>query len=283
MKFTQTFQRQIDVAPAGHVEATYRYDPALPKACLHPIVTPGGATITGFEMSDHVWHRGLWFTVKFVNGTNFWEEHAPFGTQKPAREPRAEYLADGALRITDDIEWASDATGPAIRETRTMTFRATGEARVIDFATSLVAQQDLTLDRTPYTTWGGYGGLSFRGSRELHDADFELPNGERVKGIAGQRHEQIVMRAKVDGGANRTIAMGIVDHPGNDVEPTPWYAKEGNGGFTYWNAAFLFHGPLTLAKGAALNKRYRIVYRDGDFADGEFKALADAFRAEGTR
>lgn len=279
MKFTQTFRHRIDVAPAGPVEASYRYDAQLPKACVHPIVTPGGATVTGFEMSDHVWHRGLWFTVKFVNGTNFWEEHAPFGTQRPTREPRAEYLDDGAVRVSDDIEWASDATGVAIREQRTLTFRAAGEqTRVIDFATSLVAQADLTLDRTPYTTWGGYGGLSFRGSRELHDATFEIPGGERVKGLAGQRHESIVLRAKVDGGKDRAIAMGVVDHPSNDREPTPWYAKEGNGGFTYWNAAFLFHGPLTLRKGETLAKRYRIVYRDGDFADGEFARLAQAFR-----
>jgi len=104
-----------------------------------------------------------------------------------------------------------------------------------------------------------------------------------VKGLAGQRHEWMILRAKVDGGPNRSIAMGVVDHPSNDAEPTPWYAKEGNGGFTYWNAAFLFHGPIALKRGATLAKRYRIVYRDGDFADGEFKRLADTFRAEGSR
>ena len=93
----------------------------------------------------------------------------------------------------------------------------------------------------------------------------------------------MILRAKVDGGPNRSIAMGVVDHPSNDAEPTPWYAKEGNGGFTYWNAAFLFHGPIALKRGATLAKRYRIVYRDGDFADGEFKRLADTFRAEGSR
>ena len=46
----------------------------LPKPCFHPLHTAAGRQIAGFQMSDHTWHRGLWFTIKFINKTNFWEE-----------------------------------------------------------------------------------------------------------------------------------------------------------------------------------------------------------------
>ncbi|HEX9441848.1 MAG TPA: DUF6807 family protein, partial [Roseiflexaceae bacterium] len=42
-----------------------------PKPYFHPVCTPAGHCLTLFEPHDHVWHRGLWFTIKFINGENF--------------------------------------------------------------------------------------------------------------------------------------------------------------------------------------------------------------------
>src|SRR5580704_14945891 len=162
--FRQSWDDRIEISRGRELtSAAYQFSSKLPKPCVHPLITPAGHVISGFEMSDHVWHRGLWFTIKFINGTNFWEEHSPFGIQVSQSQPRCEFTNEGELRITHMVEWTSEATGTAIKERRTLTFRRPIEsASAIDWQSELHAAQDLTLDRTPYTTWGGYGGLAFR-------------------------------------------------------------------------------------------------------------------------
>ena len=41
---------------------------------FHPLATPSGVEITRNRPWDHPWHRGLWFSWKYVNGVNFWNE-----------------------------------------------------------------------------------------------------------------------------------------------------------------------------------------------------------------
>lgn len=265
LSFRQTWDDRVDVGAC----ATYRFGAAMPKPCVHPLSTPRGHVLSGFEMPDHVWHRGLWFTFKFVNGTNFWEEHAPFGVQVSRGQPVGELLAANTLCLTHRLKWTSQATGHVIDETRWLTFRGDG---IIDWATRLRAMNDVVLDRTPYTTWGGYGGLAFRAARELHDVNFLLSSGDTATALAGPTHPWAVMQARV-GGAEQHVSVGMIDHPANPRAPSPWYCKSGNG-FNYMNPALLFHEPMALKEGDALRLRYRIMYRDGSWGVDEFAAAA---------
>jgi hypothetical protein len=261
--------------------ADYCFGANLPKPCFHPLRTAAGPGITGFEMSDHVWHRGLWFTIKFINQTNFWEENAPFGSQISRAEPHCQWIAADTLRMTHGLEWTSLATGPVIHERRDITFQIRGDGvRVIDWVTSLDPLQDLLLDRTPYTTWGGYGGLTFRAAREVHDSNYLLPDGQTTSAIIGQSHPWVVFRGQVDGGAARKISLGMIDHPSNPRSPSPWYCKSGQS-YDFMNAAFLFHEPMRAAKGRVLEFRYRVLYRDGWWEPADFAAIAEEFRATG--
>ena len=274
---TQQFADRVDVrGPAGHL--AYRHG-GLPKSCVHPLTTPAGRVLTGFEMSDHTWHRGLWFAIKFINGTNFWEEHKPFGVQAHTVGPAVDLLNESAVRITSGIDWTSAATGPVIRESRRIKHHlvAPGVAAV-DWTCRLVAMQDLTLDRTPFTTWGGYGGLILRTSREFHKAHLLLPTGEPTQQVAGTPGEWILMNGLLDGGRDAKASFGFVDHPNNPRGPSPWYARctpEVN----YVNAAFLFNEPMTVAKGVTLSFDYRALLKDDHFTQAEFAPLAEAFRA----
>jgi hypothetical protein len=277
----QALSSHIALALHGDAHtATYRYDASLPKPCVHPLTTPAGVVLTGFEMSDHVWHRGLWFTIKFINATNYWEEHAPFGRQLTVAPPHARFLPDTTVELRHEQEWSSDATGRVLLESRMMRFHAEAAIRFVDFSTSLTAQQDLLLDRTPYTTWGGYSGLTYRASRELHNGTFILPSGEKASVVAGDRHPWLMLHALADGGPGRKVSLGIIDHPSNprsDGSGGAWYGKaEAN--YTFFNAAFLFHESMRLAKGQSLNFRYRVIYADSHVAPDHFNALANAFR-----
>jgi hypothetical protein len=279
LSFTQAWNDRIAISSAGGDEpAVYRFDSNLPKACFHPLTTPSGHHLTGFEMSDHVWHRGLWFTIKFINGTNFWEEHEPFGIQQPVAQPSCQTVSADRISIWHSLNWTSQATGIVLREDRTLTYRSHSSGICsVDWSTDLHAKMDLLLDRTPYTTWGGYGGLSFRASRELHDVSFILPDGESAPGLAGQSHDWVMMHAAVDGKGAPRVSLAIVDHPANPRSPSPWYCKTGNG-FTYMNAAFLFHESLVVKKDQTLSFRYQVLYRDGTWTTNEIQSLAKEFR-----
>lgn len=271
------------LADHGHA-ATYRYAPTLPKPTFHPLTTPRGHRITGFEPSDHTWHRGLWFTIKYINGKNFWEESEDgrgHGVQVTDAPPACAFLDADTLRIAHRLRWVPLDPGstPVFHEERTLTFRALpGGVRAIDWHATLTPAADLTLDRTPYTTWGGYGGLSFRGSRELHKARFLLPDGDATPSLTGQPHDWVVLVGQMDGGADEHVSLGLIDHPANPRSPSPWYGKVGEVNFI--NAAFLFHEKMEVAADRPLTFRYRVLFRDGEWSRDEFAALADAFRKE---
>src|SRR3954453_16438217 len=131
-----------------------------PRPYLHPVRTPAGALVTTEAPADHPWHHALWFTIKFVNGENFWEEYDEFGLLQ-TRE--VVDLDGGGVRAT--IEWERPAgRGTALTETRTLTPVDLGDdAYGIDWEEELVPVADSVFDRTPFTTWGGYGGLTLRG------------------------------------------------------------------------------------------------------------------------
>lgn len=279
LSFSQSSDGRIDLRHTDEsLIASYRFDEKLPKPCFHPLCTAAGHEISGFEMPDHVWHRGLWFAIKFINQSNFWEEHPPFGIQKTVGRPRCELSAPDTLRIAHDLQWISQATGPVIEEHRAITFTALpGGIRQIDWTTSLQPLKDLLLDRTPYTTWGGYGGLTFRAPYEVHGNGFLLPDGQSVRTLTGQTHPWAVFRAVIDGQPSTKISLGMIDHPDNPRSPTPWYGKTDEG-YDFMNAAFLFHEPMSVPKDRPLNFRYRVLYRDGWWEAEDFAKLAHAFR-----
>ena len=274
----QRFDDRAEVLhPQDKAASVYRYGSDLPKACVHPLNTPAGHCLSGFEMSDHVWHRGLWFTIKYLNETNFWEEHEPYGIHLNDAEPGCEIIDTNTVRVTHPVRWESDATGLAIREKRALTFRSEDDGtRVIDWNAELTPTKDLKLDRTPYTTWGGYGGLSLRGSREMHNVQFVLPGGATTEGLAGESHDWVLMQGDVDGGPEQKFAFAIIDHPHNPRSPSPWYAK--CNGMNYINAAFLFHEPMEVKGGVPLSFKYRVCYRDGHWDADAFVGMAERYR-----
>lgn len=278
----QQFGDRIALSHAPDPESVYRFG-GLPKPCVHPLYSPGGTCLSGFQMSDHIWHRGLWFTYKFLNGTNFWEEdNHSSGVQATKAQPVCKLIDANTVSIDHALQWTSAATGVALEERRTLLFMQAGDVHFIDWSCELTAATAaLKIDRTPYTTWGGYGGIAFRASRELHETNFLLPRGETAAALVGQPHDWCVMQASVDGGgAEKKVSIGIVDHPSNPRSPTPWYVKSANG-FNFMNAAILFHEPMDLPRGQTLKFRYRVAYRDGTWTAPQFQELADAFRATG--
>jgi hypothetical protein len=267
LTLTHALGESIAVAARANARPlwTYVYG-GKPKPYFHPVCTPAGHCLTLFEPHDHFWHRGLWFTIKFLNGENFWEEHAPFGTQQTVAPPAISHPARGQIRLTSELAWVRPDTTPApeavFREQRQITFvPLEADAYALDFETKLVAQTDLLLDRTPYTTWGGYGGLVFRGTRNWQESRLLFSDGSTSTRPLGYRALWCDLAGKLDGGRDLTGGIALFDHPDNLRHPSPWYGSTGPN--HYFNAAFLFHEPMSVSCGEALTFHYRALIHDG--------------------
>lgn len=260
--------------------ATWRCQDDLPKPGFHPLTTPNGRVLSGWEPSDHRWHRGLWFSLKFIGEDNFWEEDEHSGKQVSLEHPSITYNQDDSWTLEHRLAWRRSSGQDALIELRRIRIEVASEAVRLDWHTQLSVLEDARIDRTPYTTWGGYTGLGFRSTREWHNVRFHQPNGE-CEGVAGEALPWLAADGLLDGPFkedSQPAAGGIliVVDPQHPRYPVPFYAKTG-GGFTFLNPAFLFHEGMDLQKDHVLDLRYRVVTVDGRWGDN---LPAEVARAE---
>ncbi len=234
-----------------------------PKPYFHPVTTPAGFCVSLFEPHDHLWHRGLWFTIKYINEENFWEENEAYGIQKLVSPPTLTPHSENVVEIAHESDWIRpNNAGAVFKESRSI-ICTTGakDSYTLDWDIKLTAQTDLLLDRTPFTTWGGYGGLIIRGNRNWQNTKILFPDqstSERPVGIPAQWAD---LSGDFDGGENCKGGIAIFDNPANVRHPQPWYGATGAG--HYVNAAFLFHETMNLKKGEVLHLKYRVLVHDG--------------------
>ena len=224
---------------------------------VHPLRTPSGRILSVDGPADHPWHHGLWSVVKFVNGTNYWEEFGEFGTLHTTDVQRDGMVMQAA------IDWHEPGSGTvALRETRMLTHIPIDDSTyAIDWVFALAPTTDAILDRTPFNRWGGYSGLTLRGSPDWVDTELCLPGREPRERILGDTAPWCALRS-------RDATVAFLDHPTNPRFPTPWYASTradtyGEGWANFMNAAFLWSDPLPMGAGEVLTRRHRVVVADG--------------------
>jgi len=226
---------------------------------------------------DHPWHHGLWFTIKFVNGENFWEEYDEFGVLHHEGAPDTAVLDDRTVAVSGVVRWVRpDGSTVVVDDSRRFTHRVLADdAYAIDVEITLVPRVDVVLDRTPFTTWGGYGGLTLRGADGWTDTRLLLADGTAHQQIHGTRARWCDLSSARGG-------IAIVDHPTNARFPTPWYGSTradtyGEGWANFFNAAFLWDEPLSVASGEALTRRHRVVVHDDLWDVDRVEAVAAAY------
>jgi hypothetical protein len=252
----------IELPGTGAVPWQYHADHVRPH--VHPVTTPAGHVLTVDAPPDHPWHHGLWFTIKFVDGDNFWELLEPYGVLEHRSAPT---IDDHALR--GDLDWVRPDGDVALRQTVAITTVGgpDRDTTAVDVDVTLVADRDAVLDRTPFTTWGGYGGLAFRGRPDLVDSTITLADGEhdRVLGVPSPWFDL----SGFLGDGRVPVGITVLDTTSPGVGDVPWYgscrsAVYGDAGWSnYFNAAFLWNGPMTLAAGEPMVFGYRVIAHDG--------------------
>ncbi|WP_395143526.1 DUF6807 family protein, partial [Armatimonas sp.] len=222
MRITHEIGQWIGLTDDNGVERL-RYDYAsAPKPFIHPIKLPDGTVITEHEPADHIWHRGLWFAFKFVNGINYWEERDETIGQQTTHGPPVCYpYTPNHLQIGGHVLW-KDQGQNRLLESRSWFYElhSSGEA-VINWHTKLEAMEDVTLDRTPFTTWGGYGGLFVRLRNDLKDAQLVFDDGTATTRCTGERHKWGGIEGTTPDG--KDCAVVFIPLPENTRYPEPFY------------------------------------------------------------
>ena len=244
----------------------WNFAPSFGKPCVHPLVLPDGLTATTTGDRDHSWHHGLWFSWKFLNGVNFWEEDKTGRAAGRQRIVGEDVRCAGASAVvTQDVVWEpNDGSGRTfLREKREISFSAPAAdgSYAIVWKGLFTAVERTVIDRTPPKRnrdghWsGGYAGFSLR----LSDAcrDFRLVSSS---GVTNQ--VDVVARERgwidyVNPSDGNGIRLEILKAPGRRV-------------FYHWqdhrftNLSPVFDEPIVLEKGETLELAYRATVHGSD-------------------
>ena len=244
------------------------------KPYFHPVAVPGVGTLTWEDPADHPWHHALWFSWKYINKVNYWEEDRRTGRAAGLTEithvnamPRADFSA----RFILDLAYHTPDAPPLMTERRTIDVYPPAEdgSYKMDWTCAFTAVSDALLDRTPVaaekweTAAGGYAGLSLRFAAELKDCRAVDSDGKITEGKPRIRVKaRAVDYSGLIGG--KAAGVAILDHPENLNAPTPWYIiNTGNDGMRFFSPAVIHNAPHLLEAGETMILRYRVIVHPG--------------------
>jgi len=239
---------------------------------IHPVSLPGGPVMSALAPVDHPWHRGLWFSWKFLNSVNYWEFLAERPSQPDGKTavvgPATVSTTKTSATVTLRLEYSKAQVVLAEERTMAASLPRADHSYSIDWTSKFTAKdQDVVFERTPpqEAPWGGYGGLGFRASktmREFRAIDSEGRTGRTeahgkqarwmdFSGVFGEKDEKPA-----------AAGTAIFDHPSNPRHPAFWYLSD-NADLPYFGPALLFAEPMTLKAGESFVIRYRILVHPG--------------------
>jgi len=283
----------------------YVYDPGeaqleSPRPYFHPVRTLGGNLVSLYRPHDHVWHKGIAWSLPNVGPENFWGgptylrgcgyrqlpnngriRHDRFGPpvqQLPGQRPPAH----GTARITEELTWITGQGAIWFTEQRRIGVRVLADAGawVLSFETTMrnVSGQAITIGSP--TTEGrpsaGYGGLFWRGPRSFTGGRVITPDGEGGDEYMGWRGPWLAFAGRHDGpGGASTVLMA--DSPGNFSYPSQWFVRSQP--YACLCPAPFFSEEHTVGGGEALTLGYLVAIADGGLGQAECRSLAGRLSA----
>ncbi len=253
----------ISMRMNGKTVWTFHHRPDEGKPYFHPLATTTGQVFTSLRPKDHPWHRALWFSWKFINGVNYWEENPASGKSKGQTlllSTRHEISPENEVRIEMTLAYApAGKSTQVMKEVRTVVVSPpdSAGAYTIDWAAEFRALgNDVVLDRTPIPGqpngkgYGGYAGYSVRMNKDVAGGTFLSSEG--VTGEATHRQAARWMIYSTTAGGS----LLLMDHPCNLRYPAKWYVAEG---MPYFSPSVIHDAPHTIRAGKSLRLQYRLV------------------------
>ena len=251
----------------------FSFDPTKEKTFFNPLTVGNGVSLTNFKPEDHPWHYGFWFSWKYINHVNYWEEERATGKAEGATRwttPKIQTQDDGSATIQFEVTYTNPSNRVDMTESRELKISApkSDGSYTIDWSAKFTAGKDgAILDRTPMPgepdgkVNGGYGGLGLRmasaplmmsvvcstGLVTHFESDRARPNAPAIG-------------CNFSDGTNVIGGIAIFSDPKNAGENAPWYLINSDK-MRFACAAILAPKIRTLKPGEKMNLHYRITVR----------------------
>lgn len=252
----------------GDVElARYVFEPAeaqleSPRPYFHPLRTLGGDVVSAYRPADHVWHKGVAWSLPHVGPANFWGGPTfvrDRGYVQLANNGATRHLSFGTVEpgaVTEELAWVTEQGERWFTESRTLTFAVADESWTLGFATTFTNVTDAAIALGSPTTNGrenaGYGGLFWRGPESMTGGEVLVPGAQGGDELMGVRAPWLAFRAP-DGRstlrftAESDVRWFVRSTPFAAVCPAPFFDTE-----------------VAARPGEPLTYRYEITIADGD-------------------
>ena len=256
----------------------FSFDPRSGKPFFHPLTAAAGQSLSNFKPEDHPWHYGLWFSWKYINKVNYWEESRTSGQAAGTTRwsaPAIDARPDGSATITMDLTYAASGAEPDLVERRVLRISrpAADGSFTIDWDMRFTAgAKGAVLDRTPMpgepngAVNGGYAGLSVRLAAfpaQMSVVSTEGPVTDFVRDRARPAAAAVAGNFADSATGRRLGGIAILSDPANAGEKAPWYIINSQREMRFICAAVLAPAVRTLAPGGEWRLRYRVAVAPG--------------------
>lgn len=250
----------------------FSFDPKKGKTFFDPVAVRG-TTLTNFKPEDHPWHYGLWFSWKYINKANYWEEDRQTGKAEGATRwetPAIETKPDGSVLIKLNVTYTHPSGRVDMTESRVLKISAVAAdgGYAIDWQADFTAGKDgAVLDRTPMPGEpdgkinGGYAGLGLRMAAPPLTFSTVCSTGV-VERFVSERARPFAPAIALNFGKDGRDVGGIAlfSDPANVGGNAPWYVVNSRD-MRFACAAVLAPKVLTLKPDEKMKLHYRIAVR----------------------
>jgi hypothetical protein len=262
------------VSCEGTEIARYVYRPwdaqlESPRPYLHPLRTLSGRVISLYRPHDHVWHKGIAWSLPNVGPANFWggttyrrdrgyEQLPNNGAMRHAAFSDVS-AAHGMVRLKESLLWETQQGETWFTEERAVSFALVNGAWALRFATSFTNVSGAEITIGSPTTEGrpnaGYGGLFWRGPRSFTGGSVHVPGRVGGDELMGVRAPWLAFRGQHDDhGDFSTLVFVAPDEPKWFVRSQPFAAV---------CPAPFFDREVRVLPDQTLSYRYTVVIADG--------------------
>lgn len=230
------------------------------KPYIHPLTLPNGKVLTVLRPKDHIWHLGLWFCWKYINGVNYWEpkERGGFLPMGQTFTESSSVEIDGAAataRLKISYRPNGDPDQTVLTEDRLVTFSAPapdGSYTIRSRHEFTAVAPEVTIDRTPaHAHGGGYAGLGLRMDNSISGFTANCSNGGTdMNSIRENPADWVEYRDPESGlGVRFTVIKGTPE--------TRFYSQK-SPNYCFLNPCPVHNSPITLKQGEKLDLEYEI-------------------------
>lgn len=258
-------------------------EPAVesPRPYFHPLRTLTGDVVSIYRPHDHVWHKGIAWSLPNVGTQNFWggptfvRDQGYVQLDNNGTQSHRTLSVDGCT-VTQELDWYASDGSRWFRERRDLRLSLVDGGWLLAFTTAMTNVTSVVIPIGSPTTEGrpnaGYGGLMWRGPRSFTDGEVLLPTGTGGDELMGSRAPWLAYRGRHDG-HGRTSTLVFVDSQENQGHPTMWFVRATP--FACVCPAPFFAAEVPVAPGETLRLSYAVVIADGSPQPEKLASQAD--------